>query len=45
MVNFVDDIVFNEPLTFCDYLEGGFSVNVFGFISHYCFCFHQVLCY
>ena len=37
-----DDLVVDDPLTFCDYLEGEFSANVFGFGNNYCFWFHQV---
>ena len=33
-MNFVDDLVVGDPLTFCDFLEGGFSANVFGFGRH-----------
>ena len=31
------------PSIFCNFLEEGFSVNVFGFGIHSCFWFHQVL--
>ena len=33
-MDFADDFVVDDPLTFCYYLEGGFSANIFRFGSH-----------
>ena len=41
-MHFTDDLVIDEPFTFCNFLEENISANVFGFGSHYLFRFHQV---
>ena len=41
-MKFADDLVVDDPLIFCGFIEGVFDVNVFGFGSHSCFWFHQV---
>ena len=45
MVNFADDLVVDDPLIFCDFIEWRFFANVFGFGSHYLVWFHQVCWY
>ena len=36
-MDFADDLVINDPLKFCYFLEGEFAANIFRFGSHYCF--------
>ena len=36
-MDFADDFVVDDPLTFCYFLEGGFAANIFRFVSHPCF--------
>ena len=44
-MDFADDFVFDDPLTFYYFLEGDFSVNIFRFGIHYwLFWFHRVWC-
>ena len=44
-MDFADDFVVDDPLTFYYFLEGGFAVNIFRFGSHFwIFLFHQVRC-
>ena len=40
-MDFIDDLVFDEPPIFCGFLEEGFAINIFGFGSHSCFWFYQ----
>ena len=39
VVNYANDLVINDPLKCCVFLEGVFTVNLFGFVSHSCFWF------
>ena len=41
-MNFLGDLVVDDPLRFCDFLEGVFAANVFGFGRYSCFLFHRV---
>ena len=44
-MDFADNFVFDDPLTFCYFLEGEFAVNIFRFGSHsWIFLFHWVQC-
>ena len=44
-MDFADDFVVNDPLTFSCFLEGGFAVNIFRFDVHsWIFLFHPVRC-
>ena len=41
-MDFADYLVIDDPLSFCNFLEGEFSANVFGFGSNSFFWFHWV---
>ena len=44
-MDFADDFVVHDPLTFCYYLEGEFAANIFRFESHsWIFLFQRVRC-
>ena len=44
-MDFADDFVVDDPLTFCYFLEGEFAANIFRFGSHsWIFLFHRVWC-
>ena len=44
-MDFADDFVVNDPLTFCYLIEGEFAANIFRFGSHsWIFLFHRVWC-
>ena len=42
VVNFAEDPVIDDPVTFCNFLEGEFAANIFRSGSKYCFWFQQV---